>query len=144
MTWFRKKTGKKIVHILLITPSIIMQWSAETRGGWKISTICSFSKIVNNIYQKFLFLLKVFPAYVYTFLPPSWELLYSHYKPWNRHTTGLIFVFSEPLFQFKKQKSQGARSGLSDKNCHLKELISFTVQEAVWRALSCKRTFFLG
>ena len=77
-----------------------------------ILTFYSFSKAVNMFPKFFLFVFKDFPTYFYTLLPSSWGLLYSLCKQRNRSITavpiyswsqsrlGLIFVSSEPLFQF--------------------------------------------
>ena len=73
------------------------------------------------------------------------------YRVLRTYRTTLVFVCSEPSFLFWQQiEVAGARSGLYrgwDNNCHMKELISSTVDEAVWQGhcLSWKgRAFFLA
>ena len=73
----------------------------------------------------------------------------------NRDNESRLYLFPASLFSVLERKvvgegdGRGARSGLYggwDNNCHLKELKSCTVDEAVWEGtLSCKRrTFFFG
>ena len=142
----------EIIFITFINNCTLMVYEGQSEN---IQTFALSHKplIYYYFFQTFfLFFFKVFPTYVYTslhlpriFCIPSAnheeDLLLRYWFTAEIKAALVSYLFPVSLFQFWKQKLQGARSGLYrglDNNCHLKDVISSIVYEAIWEeALSC-------